>query len=132
METWKEIIKLINAWQHTKRVPGTSIQEDEDIFLATMDADFLLVKRTDVKEFLYLRNKSINFNPNKAANSQNLPEVVKLNFAVNILKKEVMIKKKSVIGNRPKFFKLNEIEGFDIDTELDFEFADYLHKKHFS
>ena len=86
---------------------------------------------TDVKEFLYLRNKSINFNPKKAPNSQNLPEVVKLNFAVNIIKKEVMIKKKSVIGNKPKFFKLNEIEGFDIDTELDFEFADYLHKKHF-
>ena len=87
---------------------------------------------TDVKEFLYLRNKSINFNPKKAPNSQNLPEVVKLNFAVNIIKKEVMIKKKSVLGNKPKFFKLNEIEGFDIDTELDFEFADYLYKKHFS
>ena len=53
MDNWKEIIKLINSWQHTKRVPGTSIQEDEDIFLATMDADFLLVKRTDVKEFLF-------------------------------------------------------------------------------
>jgi len=52
MENWKEIIKLINSWQHTKRIPGTSIQEDEDIFLATIDADFLLVKRTDVKEFI--------------------------------------------------------------------------------
>lgn len=35
------------------------------------------------------------------------------------------------IGNKPKFFRLDEIEGFDIDTELDFEFANYLHKKHF-
>ena len=59
MENWKEIIKLINSWQHTKRVPGTSIQEDEDIFLATMDADFLLVKRTDVKEFLFKDGYSV-------------------------------------------------------------------------
>ncbi len=86
---------------------------------------------TDVKEFLYLKNKSVNFNPKEAPNSQNLPDVVKLNFAVNIIKKEIMIKKRSVIGNKPKFFKLNEIEGFDIDTEFDFEFAEHLHKKFF-
>ena len=59
METWKEIIKLINSWQHTKRVPGTSIQEDEDIFLATMDADFVLIKRSDVKEFLFKDGYSV-------------------------------------------------------------------------
>ena len=59
METWRAIIKLINAWQHTKRVPGTSIQEDEDIFLATMNADFVLIKRTDVKEFLFKDGYSV-------------------------------------------------------------------------
>jgi len=59
MKTWKEIIKLINSWQHTKRVPGTSIQEDEDIFLATMDADFVLIKRSDVKEFLFKDGYSV-------------------------------------------------------------------------
>ena len=59
MKSWKEIIKLINAWQHTKRVPGTSIQEDEDIFLATMDADFVLIKRSDVKEFLFKDGYSV-------------------------------------------------------------------------
>ena len=59
MDNWKEIIKLINSWQHTKRVPGTSIQEDEDIFLATMDADFVLIKRSDVKEFLFKDGYSV-------------------------------------------------------------------------
>jgi hypothetical protein len=59
METWRAIIKLINAWQHTKRVPGTSIQEDEEIFLATMEADFVLIKRTEVKEFLFKDGYSV-------------------------------------------------------------------------
>jgi CMP-N-acetylneuraminic acid synthetase len=86
---------------------------------------------TEEKNFLYLDNKALNFNPKKAPNSQELPNVVKLNFAVNILSKKLMFKKKSVIGDNPYFFKLDQIEGLDIDTLFDFEFAEYLHKKLF-
>ncbi len=50
METWKKILELVNAWQHTKRIPGTSMQEDEDIFIATLDTEFLIIPRTSVKE----------------------------------------------------------------------------------
>lgn len=86
---------------------------------------------TEEKNFLYLDSKALNFNPKEAPNSQNLPNVVKLNFAINILSTKLMHQKKSVIGNRPYFFKLDQVEGFDIDTPLDFEFAEYLHKKLF-
>ena len=50
METWKKIIELINIWQHTKRIPGTSMQEDEDIFITTLDAEFLIIPRNNVQE----------------------------------------------------------------------------------
>jgi CMP-N,N'-diacetyllegionaminic acid synthase len=86
---------------------------------------------TEVKEFLYLNKKPINFNPNKSPNSQNLPDIVKLNFAITIISRELMFKKKSLIGYKPLFYKLDEIEGLDIDTIIDFEFAEYLHKKLF-
>lgn len=86
---------------------------------------------TEEKNFLYLDNKAINFDPRKAPNSQDLPNIVKLNFAVNILSKKLMLTKKSVIGDNPYFFKLDQTEGFDIDTFYDFEFAEYLHKKLF-
>ena len=33
-----------------------------------------------------------------------------------------------MIGDKPLFHKLDEIEGVDIDTMLDFEFAEFLHK----
>ena len=85
---------------------------------------------TEIKEYLYLNDKPINFNPNKALNSQDLPEVLKLNFAVNIISKELMFKKKSLIGNKPFFYKLDDIEGFDINTNYEFEFAEYLFKKY--
>jgi len=84
---------------------------------------------TDIKEYLYLNNKPINFDPSKALKSQDLPEIVKLNFAVNILSREHMFKKKTVIGNKPLFYKLDDIEGIDIDTNYDFEFAEYLFNK---
>ena len=86
---------------------------------------------TEEKNFLYLDNKALNFDPKKAPNSQELPNIVKLNFAVNILSKKLMYKKKSVIGDNPYFFKLDQIESLDIDTLFDFEFANYLHKKFF-
>ena len=85
---------------------------------------------TEVKEFLYLNSKPINFEPTKSPNSQNLPDVVKLNFAVNILSTDLMFKKKSLIGDNPFFFKLDQIEGFDINSNNDFEFAEFLFKKY--
>ena len=86
---------------------------------------------SDVKEFLFLKNKPINFNPSKTPNSQNLPEIFKLNFAINILLTKQMYKTKTLIGKKPYFFKLDQIEGYDINTPLEFSFAEHLfkHKK---
>ena len=53
---------------------------------------------TEIKEFLFKNNKPINFKLNKTPNSQNLPEIVKLNFAINILKTKHMSSRKSLIG----------------------------------
>ena len=58
---------------------------------------------TDVKEFLFLGKKPINFKLDKAPNSQNLPDMIKLNFAINILSTELMMNKKSLIGDNPFF-----------------------------
>ena len=58
---------------------------------------------TEVKEFLLLENKPVNFQLNKAPNSQDLPDVIKLNFAINILSKNLMKNKKSLIGDNPYF-----------------------------
>ena len=84
---------------------------------------------TDLKEYLYLNKKPINFKKSKTPNSQDLPEVVKLNFAVNIISKKEMFNNKSLIGKNPLLYKLDEIEGFDINTPFEFRFAEYLFKK---
>ena len=53
---------------------------------------------SDVKEFLFLKNKPINFNPVKTPNSQDLPEIFKLNFAINIILTKQMYKTKTLVG----------------------------------
>ena len=101
-----------------------------DSFGASKSSNDSINTVTEIKEYLYLDNKPLNFNPSKAPNSQNLPEIVKLNFAVNILSKEHMFKMKSLIGNKPLFYKLDDIEGFDINSNYEFEYAEYLFKKY--
>ena len=84
---------------------------------------------TEIKEFLFKDNKPMNFKLNQTPNSQNLPDIVKLNFAINILKTKQMSYEKSLIGKKPYLFKLNEIEGLDINSEFEFSFAEFLFKK---
>ena len=79
---------------------------------------------------MYLNKKPINFEPTKTPKSQDLPEVVKINFAVNIISKKVMQKRKTVIGKKPLFYKLDEIEGYDINTNFEFNYAEHLYEKY--
>ena len=83
---------------------------------------------TPIKDFLYYKNKPVNFNPSKAPNSQNLDKTFKLNFAVNIISKQEMFNKRTLVSTKPFFYHLDELEGFDIDTMLDFKVAEFLHR----
>ena len=83
---------------------------------------------TDLKEFLFVNDKPINFDLAKAPNSQDLPNTFKLNFAINILLTEQMFKTKTLVGKKPYFYKLDEVEGYDINTPLEFQFAEHLFK----
>ena len=86
---------------------------------------------TPIKQFIYYKNKPLNFKMNKAPKSQNINNLFKLNFAVNIISNKEMSQNKSIVSKKPYFFNLDEIEGFDIDTVLDFKIAEFLHKKIF-
>lgn len=83
----------------------------------------------DIKEFLYLDGKALNYDPMNQPRSQDLPNIVALNFAISIISRSNMIKFKNIIGHNPYFYKLNEVESVDIDTPLDFFIAESLYKK---
>lgn len=82
-----------------------------------------------VKEHMWLNNKPFNYKLSDAPSSQDLPDVMSITFGCCILKKKDMVKFKNVITNQTKFFVLDEIESLDIDTELEFQFAEFIYKK---
>ena len=81
-----------------------------------------------VKEYLWLNNKPLNYDINKVQNSQDLPDVMKLTFGISILARDTMLERKNVVGNNPMFYVVSDEESIDIDTPLDFEFAQHLYK----
>ena len=79
-----------------------------------------------IKEFLFLDNKPINYDLRKQPRSQDLPDIVALNFAINILPRDVMISCKNVVGSNPRMFLIDAIEATDIDNQHDFDFAEFM------
>lgn len=82
-----------------------------------------------IKEFLFKDNQPMNYDLRNQPRSQDLPEIAALNFAVNIIGRETMIKCKNVVGLSPYIHIIDETEATDIDNEIDFEFAEFVYKK---
>lgn len=85
-----------------------------------------------IKEFMFLDGKAINYDPMNQPRSQDLPDIVAINFAISLLTRENMIKYKNVVGRKPFLFKVSEHEAVDIDTQLDFDIAEYLYLNNIS
>ena len=131
-EFWKHIAENTNA-KYIMFTNCTSPMIKKETFIKIIEK-FRKMKNeydsintaTELKEYLYKDNKPINFDPSNALNSQDLPEILKLNFAVSIISKDLMFEQKSILGKKPFLFKVDEFEGIDINTHMEFMFAEYL------
>lgn len=84
---------------------------------------------SSIKEFMWLDGKAINYDPRNAPNSQNLPDIMALNFGTTVIKRENLIKNCNIIGKNPDFIITSDIEAIDIDTPLDFYIAEQIYRK---
>ena len=75
---------------------------------------------------MWLDGKPINYNPENSPNSQDLPDILGVSYGISIISKTLMIKRKNVVGYNPFFYELGELESVDIDTEIEFKFAEFL------
>ena len=83
---------------------------------------------TEVKNHLWLDGKPLNYTLDNVPNSQDLPDVVKLNYGITIIGRDLMKRKRAVVGYNPGFYKLNEIESIDVDTEFDWMVAERIYE----
>ena len=84
---------------------------------------------SSVKEFMWLDGNPVNYDPLNAPNSQNLPNIVSLNFGTTVISKNDLIENRNIIGKCPLFVETTEVEAIDIDTPLDFYIAEQIYKK---
>lgn len=82
-----------------------------------------------IKEFMFKDNLPINYDLRNQPRSQDLPDIAALNFAINIIERNKMIEGRNVVGVKPYIHIIDEIEATDIDTQIDFEFAEFMYRK---
>ena len=80
-----------------------------------------------IKEFMFYNNKPVNYDLQRQPRSQDLPDYYALNFAINIIPRETMIRCKNVVCTCPWIYGIDEIEATDIDNPIDFSFAEYVY-----
>ena len=83
----------------------------------------------EIKKYLWHNGDAVNYDPNHHPRSQDLPEYYALNFAVNIISRDIMIKKKNIVGERFYPYKLSDIESVDVDTMHEFKIAETFYKQ---
>ncbi len=88
-----------------------------------------VVTVSNVKEYLWKNKKALNYNPNKHPRSQDLKGIISLNFAINIVTKEFMLKKGRITSDNFYPMELNFPENIDIDNKWQFMIGDYLKRK---
>ena len=106
----------------------SSIQNALNTFLDNPSNDSLNSVSVE-KKFLWKDMNPINYDINVTPKSQDLPNIVSLNFAITIIYKEIMIKRKNVVGYSPSFFELDKVEALDIDDMIDFKVAELMYQE---
>ena len=97
-------------------------------FKSFKDEHDSLITTFFVHHHMWLNGKPINYDPTNAPNSQDLPPIMGLSYAISIIPKDLMIKRRNVVGVKPYFLPLFGDESIDIDTELEFSFAEHVYK----
>ena len=109
-------------------VTDRTIQDCIEIYKNKTDYDSVVTTNI-IKEYMWLDDKAINYDPKNHPRSQDLPDIYALNFAANILPRELMIENKNILGNKFYPYMLDEIEAVDVDTEYEFMLAEVLFNK---
>ena len=80
-----------------------------------------------IKKYLWFSEDPVNYNPNNHPRSQDLPDYYALNFAINIVPREVMVERKNILGKNFYPFFISDIESVDVDNPHEFMIAELIY-----
>jgi CMP-N-acetylneuraminic acid synthetase len=72
------------------------------------------------------KGRAVNHNPSVLLRTQDLPPIYEENSCLYLFTREMLIKRRNRVGDRPLMFVINAQEAWDIDDELDFSIVEFL------
>jgi len=75
------------------------------------------------------RTRPLNHDPSVLLRTQDLAPVYEENSNLYIFERETLERRGNRIGARPLMFEIERTEAWDIDTELDFQIAEFLYTR---
>jgi CMP-N-acetylneuraminic acid synthetase len=82
-----------------------------------------------VKHHMWLDGVPMNYDISSSPNSQDLPDILKITYGICINSNKNIVSCKNVVGQHPFLLNVDEYESVDIDTMLDFRFAEFLYER---
>ena len=82
-----------------------------------------------IKDFLWLDGKPMNFNPEYAVKTQELPDVFKESIGCYVFTKDMFLKSNRKVGFNPYLCPIDPYEEIDIDYPEDFEIANAIYMR---
>jgi len=119
------------AWVNvTNPLAETDIYEKAIEKFNNLESKFdCLLSVYEVKEYLFFKDKPLNFPPAPWPKSQDLTGTYAMSFIINILKRLDMVKWGSTVGSNPYLFECDYIDSIDVDWQHDFDFCEHLYKQ---
>lgn len=134
-EVYRHLAQKIDS-QHVIWTQVTSPLVNSKIYKESLQIYFDMEKKYDsllscskVSEYLLKNYRPLNFTRAPWMKSQDLKGIHRINFAVNILSTENLIKWGSLVGENPYYIELDRDASTDIDYQEDFDFCEFLYKK---
>jgi CMP-N-acetylneuraminic acid synthetase len=120
---------ILSATVTTPLARPESYQAGIEKFLEKDDHFDSVTSCVPIKEFLYRDGAALNYDPAAQVRSQDLPNIVALNYVYSIITRADMIRLKNIVGRKPCFVSMPRIESIDIDTSEDFFIAETLYQQ---
>ena len=82
----------------------------------------------ELKEYLWYKNKPLNYEYDNAPPSQTINGYYIPTFGACLVRKDFVLKNRNIIGFNPYFYKVDMCKSLDIDYEIDFITCELLYK----
>jgi N-acylneuraminate cytidylyltransferase len=120
-------------WGHVTTPICDAAEYDKaiDLYFSKLTEDYdSLVSVVELKNFLLNNEGRLinNTTPLPWPRTQDLEALYEINHAIFLAKREVYIKQKNRIGNKPLLYLMNKFKSYDVDWEDDFVIAETLYK----